>query len=169
MLVERTTIDAPADRIWTWLAGPERILRWNSPWVEVEGRPKGPFHEGETFWVTQRLGRRQIRSRVTVSRLVPHRSLVLLYAPEETRGESASSGSRIGTHREATETIELEELRGDRTRVVATVDLRRAGLPLPVRWLVELVHRFGKPRGEPRLARLRRLVETDELRQDPEA
>lgn len=124
-------IDASPSDVWTWLADPERELRWRSPQVvALEQLDEGPWRPGVRFRGTAEvLGRED----TWVNRLTevdePRR---LAWETVETTAPATAPGR-----------YELEPV-ADGTRM--TIHLEYTPRNLPGRILVPLVTRFVTPR-----------------------
>lgn len=143
-------MNAPATAIWPWLVEPEKMKAWYEKLVSLSRSRTGPVQLGERYWTKHELKGRTKEVLVEVVELVEQQRLVLLYQMNETK--------RGG---EVRETLELRP-RGERIRVIRTIDIRRSGIPWIARLLIELIHRWGRPEGTPYLEILREIVEQGE-------
>lgn len=145
---ETIEIAAPPDTVWPHIADPEKMRRWNPKIVAISRSPSGPVEAGETFWMTYRMRERQVQAAVEVVAAEPGAALSLEVRPSTRRRRSGP----------IYESYALTE-RDGRTRVVRDIDVSKSRLPLPVRILMALLSRFGKPTETPYLARLKEIVE----------
>lgn len=148
-LVEKVAIAAPAEVIWPYVADPVLVSVWNPKIVAVEREREGVVVEGERYGIAYRMTR-DVRAEVTVARCEPPTLVVL-------RNEMVEPPGVV------IETLELRPGTGG-THLSQSIDLSRAGIPLPVRALMWLIHRFGRPADpdEPRyLEILRDLIEEE--------
>lgn len=148
-LTESVTIQAPAETVWFFLDDPDLVKAWNPKviaWEPLGNTPRGP---GFTFRIQYGMRGRQSWWEGRFSEYRPHTRLVWdLHDPAKPDHRTQLS-------------YELEP-RGNAVRLTQHIDFPDAMIPLPFRWLVKLIFKTGKPRGERYLATLKRLAEEQE-------
>ncbi|MDY7092650.1 MAG: SRPBCC family protein [Acidobacteriota bacterium] len=145
-------IAAPPQRVWPWVADPLRMARWNPKLVAIDRAASGELQAGEEYELIYRMSGRDTELRARVELAKPPVELAIRLWDE------------AGPHERPTVESYRLEARGDGTRLRQEIDLSRTGIPWPARLLMALLSRWGRPRDEPYLERLRRLVEEP---QDP--
>lgn len=116
-VAEQTTIDAPADRIWAYLADFGRHPEWARPKDELRIQPPTEVRVGATFSSVGKDMGRDVRNAVTITEVVPGERIV--YVAEMDKGTVWRN------------TFELERV-GERTRVTKRETLVSAGFPFNV-------------------------------------
>jgi uncharacterized protein YndB with AHSA1/START domain len=147
---ERVKIAATTSAVWPWIADPERMRLWNDKLVSHSRTSDGELRAGETYWATLEMAGKTKQFEVTVEEVIPERRILLLYREPDVTGR-----------REVRETLELSSSSGV-TNVLRTIDLRRSGIPLFWRIVIEFIQWRGKPQGKPMLEVLRERVEPKE-------
>lgn len=151
-LIERVTVHAPIETVWSVISDPGMLPRWNPKVVRVMPEAIRAPGQGYRFRLTQRFGRRIDTRLVEIVHWSPPRELEL-----ESTGGGLPSGHRV---RE----IWTLETRGDSTVVRQSIDLSESGISLPWRVAIALLHRIGKPAGGDRyLDVMRELIEGGHL------
>jgi uncharacterized protein YndB with AHSA1/START domain len=148
MLRDSITIQAPIERVWTVLATPANLPKWNSHAVSVSGG-ESMVQEGSQFWVRYRLGARETDCRAEVTRLVPMSRL-----------EFTVTSDAMSSTASVTEAYELAANHGG-VRVTQKIHLSRSGMPWWGMLLITVIQSIGRPTGKRFLEQLKELIETD--------
>ena len=156
MPTESLRISAPAERIWPLVADLRQMVTWNEKLALADPRSDGEPRVGYTCRTTWRMSGRQRAFLTRIEVCEPPRRVVFAHHDEAER------------RRVVREHFELEPA-GSATRVVHRLDLSGSGLPLPARWLIALIDRFGTPQGPTVLETLRDAVETQPADHQTEA
>lgn len=146
-----TTIRASASEVWPYLVDPVLQAAWNPKVVSVDRPADGPVQAGERFLMIYRMSGKEKLSRVEVTGLVPNQSLVFEHHMDED-----------GKARTAIEAYTLTPTPNG-VKLTQSIDLSRMNIPLPIRVLVWLITRLGKPVERPYLDRLKQMIESDRV------
>jgi uncharacterized protein YndB with AHSA1/START domain len=146
-LTDSIVIRAAPDDVWAALDDEQFLREWNPKVVDVSGASAGPRRVGYQYQLTFEMKGRRSRMRAVVVERRPPTQLAIRLEPFDRRGPTA------------TERYALAPDGDGRTRLVQTIDLSPAGVPLWARAMIWLVTRVGTPVEKPYLARLKELVE----------
>lgn len=146
-------MDAPAERVWPWVAHPDGVRTWNEKLVDHTSPPLEELTVGTEFWTTHRM-RRDTRVRATITAWSP-----------PTLVEVRSEDGDLGRDGWVVERIEIEP-RGAACRVERTVRIHDPRIPWYFRLLASFLMRFGTPKGETNLEALKRRVEAEAAGRD---
>ncbi|NLX95550.1 MAG: SRPBCC family protein [Rhodopirellula sp.] len=149
-LKDQIVIDATSDRVWRYVGSPDRwpLFHVKAGQCRRVRSPGGII--GAEYDMDFRLGSKFSATRCEILDLRVGR-LIRLRSTLPARREGGPSIAACISY-------ELEDL-GRATRVRELLDLPIDGIPLLLRPLVWFLLRFGKPKGESSLVRLKRLVE----------
>lgn len=146
-ITERIVIEAPPERVWSWLADPALWARWNPKVKRINRSRTGAMVAGEMFAADFALSDNATTGQVEVKVCEPFQRLALQHWVD-VRGRVRSLGVEFAL------TVE-----GAETRLVQTTDFSDAGLPWPVKLLVRIINRFGRTMGRSHLEELKHLAE----------
>ncbi len=147
---EQTIIDAPVERVWRVLADPARRGEWNEKIVRVERVSSAAARVGDRYRVRYRLGRHERAMEAEVVACEAPRVLAVCERP------TAGADPRCAV----VLTWRVENAaRG--TRISQVVDITDAPMPWPVKLLMWVISRIGKPQGATVVETLGELVLTD--------
>jgi uncharacterized protein YndB with AHSA1/START domain len=143
-------IAAPPERIWPFIAEPERMAAWNEKLVSVSGMSRGPVRLGDRFDAVYQMSGKQRSATTEVVHCQPPVALTFRHSLAD-----------VSADRYVDESYELA-MKASGTRVEQCVDFSQAGFPLWARAVIWFISRFGSPRGEGTLEPLKRQVESGE-------
>ena len=146
-ITERIVIEATPERVWSWLADPALWARWNPKVKRVKRSQAGAVVAGETFEADFALSDNATTGQVEVKVCEPFQRLALRHWVD-VRGRVQSLGVEFALTADGAE-----------TRLLQTTDFSDVGLPWPVKLLVRIIHRFGRPVGRSHLEELKQLAE----------
>ena len=146
-LKESVRIAAPPSAVWPHVADPLLQSEWNPRLIAIDRHNEGPVRAGESFRMIFRMSGRDRESRVEVSEAFFPERLQLIHRISDQ-----------GRERVVTESYALIPAEGG-TRVEQLLDFQRAGIPAPLRILLQLIHRFGRHTETPFLENLRSRLE----------
>ena len=134
----RESIEVPAfpEQVWAMIADPDTWPGWNPKIQTVRRDRKGLAQVGEQFHANFKMRGRELPSNVEVLQLDPYVHLLLR--------QSYDYQQRI---RSVEVTFDLTA-KANGVRLTQTVDLSRTGIWWPLRLLIALIHRFGRPSGK---------------------
>ena len=147
---EQTIIEAPAERVWRVLADPARRGEWNEKIVRVEKASRAAPRMGDRYRVRYRLGRHE---REMEAEVVACEAPRLLAVRERPAADAEARCAVVLTWR-------VENVaRG--TRISQVVDITDAPMPWPVKLLMWVIARIGRPQGATVMETLGELVLTE--------
>ena len=146
-ITERIVIEAPPERVWSWLADPALWARWNPKVKRVNRRRTGAMVAAEVFEADFALSDTATTGQVEVKICEPFERLALQHSVD-VRGRVRSLGVEFSLTGEGAE-----------TRLLQTTDFSDVGLPWPVKLLVRIINRFGRTVGRSHLEELKLLAE----------
>ena len=146
-ITERIVIEASPDRVWSWLADPALWARWNPKVKQVTRSRTGPLVAGEMFAADFALNGQATTGQVEVRVFEPFQRLALQHHVD-VQGRARSLSVEFAL-----------TAKGADTRLVQTTDFSGAGIPWPVRMLIAIIDRFGRPVGRTHLEGLKQLAE----------
>ena len=142
----QTTINAPAEAVWPFVADPVLMSAWNEKIIEVECDHAGPASLGETYGITYVMSGRKVAAECEV----------ILCAPPSEFAVRCKLMQQPGRH--VDECYNLTE-RGGHTRLTQFIDLRHSGIPRWALWIMRFIQGAGTAQGAPYLEVLQRTVE----------
>ena len=131
-ILERTEIERPAKKVWSYVIKPEYFQKWNKNIVSMEAR--GEFRLGQPFTTHYKLGKKQTQCISVVTSLIEGKALELRH--------SNCVGTNVHPGMEAVERIILREHHG-KTIVIKEVSIKNHGIPLIFVPIIWFVNRFG--------------------------
>ena len=137
---ERTEIERPASKVWSYVIDPECFQKWNKNIISMEARDH--FSLGQPFMTHYKLGKKQSQCISVVTAMTEGKLLELHH--------SNCTSPDGPTEMEVIERITLKERNG-RTVVTKDVFIKNHGLPLILVPLIWFVTRFGHPKEPDRL------------------
>jgi uncharacterized protein YndB with AHSA1/START domain len=143
-------VDAPIERVWSALATPANLPKWNPNAVSVSGG-ESPVREGSQFWIRYRLGARETACHAEVTVLVP-----------QARLEFVLTSDRMPQGASITEKYALAAAAGG-VRVTQEVHRGKSGAPWWAIALISVLQRVGRPTGRRFLEQFKQLIETASL------
>ena len=149
LIKEQIDIHATPEQVWPFIVDPVIQAVWNPKIVSIERPHDGPVTIGESYKMIAKMSDKEKIFKVVVADLVEAHRLSFEHQLTE-----------AGTGLTVTETFTLSP-RGHGTRLQQKVDLRQTPIPLLLRPILWLVFRMGKPVGEPQLATLKRMIESE--------
>ena len=150
---DEVTIDESADKIWEYVGSPETWPLFHVKAGECRHVSGQADAIGALYEMEFRLGSKASMTRCEIVECRTGRLIALRSTLPTT---DRKSGRRIS----ARLTYEMEDL-GRQTRVREEIDFDSSLIPLVFRPLFWLILRFGKPRGETTLMRLKRIIEEE--------
>jgi len=144
---QSTIIAAKLSEVWPFVADPLLQAEWNPKLVSMDRSGTGPVRCGERFRMIYRMSGRDNVSRVEVTESTFPERVVFRH--------DISIKSKEQTIRESYDLTPLD----DGVRIVQTLEMSLAGIPLPLRICMWLVHHVGRDTEEPYLDRLRARME----------
>ena len=139
-IVERTQVERPANKVWSYVIKPESFQKWNKNIVSMEAR--GEFRLGQPFMTHYKLVKKETQCLSVVTSMIEGKVLELRH--------SNCVGTDNNPGMEAVERITLKE-RDGKTIVIKEVSIKNHGIPwmlVPIIWFVT---RFGRPTEPDRL------------------
>lgn len=146
----QTTIHAPAEAVWPFVADPVLMSAWNEKIIEVDRAAAGLVTLGESYQITYVMSGKQTRSMCEVIKCDPPHELVIRCKLLDQPG------------RHVDECYQLTERHGT-TQLTQFIDLRASGIPRWARAIIWLITRFGESKGTPYLEVLKNTVEELQL------
>jgi uncharacterized protein YndB with AHSA1/START domain len=147
-MTESITIMAPPEDVWPWVIDLVKMREWNSKLAEAEPRTSGNPRVGFTCRTVWRMGSRTKQFLTRIEACDPPRRVTFAHQDE------AQPRRVIRQHFDL-----LPRAGGKETLVRQQLDFAQSGVPLPVRWLMAVISRFGKPADGALLDDLRKRVE----------
>lgn len=148
-LRDRVDIARPPEEIWTFVADPTLLQRWNPNVQRVEPQSLGRPERGYRYRAAYALGGKVSQMEAEVEEFRPPRRMVVRL-----------TGGRLPPTAVVREIYDLLPI-ADGTRLTQTIDWSRAGLPLWFRIVAWFISRFGRPTGKRFLVRFKELVESE--------
>ena len=149
-LTEQISIDADPRAVWPHVADPVLMSGWNPKIIEIDREATESVRQGEALAICYQMyaNRQPTWTQVRVEVCDPPQRVVFRHDLTED-----------GQPRTVREGYTLTP-RGDRTRVKQTLEfVDGSGIPRWVRWLMWLIHKFGKSQGPRLLEQLKQQVE----------
>jgi hypothetical protein len=137
---ERTEIERPVMKVWSYVIKPVYFQKWNKNIVSMEARDK--FILGHPFATHYKLGRKQSQCKSVVTSIIEGSLLELRH--------SNCTGINGPAEMEVLERITLKERNG-KTIVTKDVFIKNHGMPLILQPLIWFITRFGHPAESDRL------------------
>jgi hypothetical protein len=137
---ERTEIERPVMKVWSYVIKPEYFQKWNKNIVSMEARDK--FTLGQPFATHYKLGKKESQCISVVTSMIEGSLLELRH--------SNCTDTNGPTEMEALERITLKERMG-KTIVTKDVFIKNHGMPLILLPLIWFITRFGHPAEPDRL------------------
>lgn len=146
---EQIDIQAQPSQVWPFLVDPVIQAAWNPKIISIDRAHDGPVTVGESFQMIAKMSGKESTSHVEVTEVLPDERLAFLHRVTGDTFEQV-----------VTETFTLRP-KANATRVSQVIDLSRTRLPWWVKPIIWLVMTFGKPMGEPPLAKLKQMIESE--------
>ena len=146
-ITEHIVIEAPPERVWSWVADPALWARWNPKVKRVNRSRTGAVVAAEVFEADFALNDTGTTGQVEVKACEPFRRLALRHWVDA-QGRVQSLGVEFALTAD-----------GAQTRLLQTTDFSDVGLPWAVKLLVRIINRFGRTVGRSHLEELKHLAE----------
>jgi len=145
---ESITITAPPDQVWPFLVDLVRMREWNPKLVEAEPKTSGNPRVGYTCRTVWRMRSRTKAFLTRIEACDPPRRVTFAHQ------DDAQPRRIVRQHFDL-----LPREGGTHTLVRHQLDFAQSGLPLPVRWLMAIIARFGQSQEAAVMEELKKRVE----------